>query len=276
MISQYNFNLGIINQKKIIEALNNNYALDYKDYSMTAFRNRINAVMSINNLNIDLLISEIETNPNFKIKFLHDFQIPETELFRDPSVWRDITSIFLSKINKPNYKIWLPDFTTGDEIFTLAIILKELNLTDKVKVFISSNSHTDINEQGFGIFPEKHFNTDQANYKRYKNEENACLQTFFNLSNNNYIFDKKLISNFKFTNKNITESQLPKTDLIIYRNKLIYFNLSYQDKILKLIYESLLSGGILAIGTKETIEYNTIKDYFKPINKQNKIYKKIK
>ncbi len=269
-------NLGIVEQKKIIEALKNNFALDYTDYSMTAFKNRILAVISKNNFTIDMLINEIETNPEFKLKFLNDFQIPETELFRDPSVWRDIETKLLSKIEKTNYKIWLPDFTTGDEIFTLAIILNELNLSKKVKVYISSNSHTSISEQGFGIFSEKHFNTDEANYKRFKNEETAYLKKYFTISNNNYIFNKKLIDNFIFINKKINDYQFQKMDLIIYRNKMIYFNLPYQDKILKLIYNYLLPGGILVIGVKETIEFNTIKDYFKEINKQNGIYKKTK
>ncbi len=273
---QHNLNLGIIEQKKIIEVLKQKYALDYKNYTPTAFKNRIMAVMANNNFNIDSLINEIETNPEFKLNFLHNFQIPETELFRDPAVWRELTSKILFKINKPNYKIWIPDFTTGDEVFTIAIILKELNLTDKIKVYISSNSHTSINEEGFGFFSEKHFLVDDANYKRYKTKENEQLNKYFTVLNNNYIFDKNLLSDFNFISKNIDEYNFPKVDLIIYRNKMIYYNLPLQNKILKLIYDFLLPGGVLVIGTKETIEFNTIKDYFKEINKLNGIYKKVK
>ncbi len=273
---QHNLNLGIIEQKKIIEVLKQKYALDYKNYTPTAFKNRIMAVMANNNFNIDSLINEIETNPEFKLNFLHNFQIPETELFRDPAVWRELTSKILFKINKPNYKIWIPDFTTGDEVFTIAIILKELNLTDKIKVYISSNSHTSINEEGFGFFSEKHFLVDDANYKRYKTKENEQLNKYFTVLNNNYIFDKNLLSDFNFISKNIDEYNFPKVDLIIYRNKMIYYNLPLQNKILKLIYDFLLPGGVLVIGTKETIEFNTIKDYFKEINKLNRIYKKVK
>lgn len=273
MAGQNNY-IGILSQKKIIDLLNKYYNLDYLNYSSTAFKNRINAVLLSNNLNIENLIKKIEKEPNFKKRFIKDFQIPDTEMFRDPVVWREIKKYILSNINKKNIKIWIPDFISGDEIFTLAIILKKLNILDKIKVYISSNNMVDINENDFVIYSQKHFAVDEANYKRFNNDEKSSLKEFFTIQNNNYYFDKSLISSFVFINKSIFEYAFPKMDIVIYRNKMIYYNLSMQDKLLNTLLDNILPAGYLIIGVKETIEYNTVKNKFKEINKENGIYKK--
>ena len=269
-------NISMLDTKKLICVIKDKYNVDYANYSLTSFKQRIDNVINIHNLgSVDRLIDKIQTEDSFKDIFYRDMTIPGTEMFRDPAAWRELAKFLAEKTDKPNLRIWVPFCSTGEETYTLAIVLKELGILNKTKVFVSNRSPLNIKKAKSGEYPFKQFETNFANYKRYKNDENANLGIYYNLQSTVGVMNTELIKNFEFIDHALYTEEGPKRiDVILFRNKLIYYNIALQEKVLNILRESLLPAGCLFIGIKETIEYNTVKDDFICVNKEEGIYKK--
>jgi len=172
-----------------------------------------------------------------------------------------------------SFKIWFPEVSSGDELFSVAIILKCLNLLNNVQLIASSISELDIEKTKKGIFDPKKIEVNDANYKRIFSEGN--LTDFYKVDGDKAYWDTSLIENTKFIKQNIIFDDYPKgVKLVLFRNQMIYYNQILQERFIKIIYNSLVPGGHFIIGNNEKIDYwNSEKDYTL-VNKDESIYKK--
>ncbi len=268
--------ISILDTKKVIRTINDQYNVDYSDYSATSFKQSIDNVIKINNLDsVDNLIYKIQNESSFEEIFYRDISIPGTEMFRDPAAWRELAKILKEKTDCTNCRIWVPFCSTGEETYTLAIILKELGISDKIKVIVSNRSLLNIQKIKKGEFPIKQLETNNANYIRYKNNNSSNLDKYYSIEGSTGKINLDLFSNFEFADyAQYIDKGPTKISLILFRNKLIYYNLTLQEKMLETIFNSLSPTGLLFIGIKETIEFNVIKDRFVLVDKDEGIYRK--
>jgi chemotaxis protein methyltransferase CheR len=223
----------------------------------------------------DGFINKIKAEKDFFEVFLQNINVETTEMFRDPSLWRVLKEeIFPQNIkDSTNFKIWFPEVTSGEELYSTAIILKKLNLHKNVMFIASSISELDIENTKKGLFDPKKLEVNDANYKRVFSE--GKLSDFFTQEGDKAFWDTSLIENTKFIKQNIIFDDYPKgVKLVLFRNQMIYYNQILQERYTKISYNGLVPGGHLIIGNNEIIDYwNSDKD-FTLINKEESIYKK--
>lgn len=257
--------------------INEIYHLDLNGHSVSAFKHRIGESLRLHGIpSIEELILRIRRDENFFQVFLKEIAMIETEAFRDSYIWRIIRFDILKDLHekvKEKIKIWVPGCTTGDELYTLAIILKESCLHDKVEVLASSISEKCIEQIKSGIFNPKKIEVNIANYQRYKGK--CDFNEYFTTTATKTMWDTSLIENVKFLKPYSLFNDPPqKVNLIIFRNRMLYYNISLQQKAFDILYNSLAPDGFLILGAKETILNFQIKHKFTTVNECESIYKK--
>lgn len=270
------YELGIVDTRNIIKTLQDVYNYDFKNYALTFFKRRIEKIIINYNLkDADGFIRKIETDKGFFEIFLQEICVESTEMFRDPSLWRVLRDeLFPQTVaGNVNFKIWFPEVSSGEELFSTAIVLKKLNLLKDVQFIASSISELYIEKTTNCIFDTKKEEVNDANFKRIFNE--GELSDFYSIDGDKSIWNTSLIENTKFIKQNIIFDDYPKgVKLVLFRNQMIYYNQILQERFIKIIYNSLVPGGHLIIGNNEKIDYwNSDKD-FTLINKDEGIYKK--
>ena len=270
------FELGIVDTRNIIKTLQDVYNYDFKNNALTFFKRRVESFIRIHNLkDADFFIQRIEQEKDIFELFLAHISVDNTEMFRDPALWRLLKEDLLSKIipGATNFKIWFPEVSSGEELYSMAIILKKLKLTQNIQFIASSISELNIEKTKTGYFDPRKIEVNDANYKRIFSE--GELSDFYVIENEKAFWDTSLLENTKFIKQNIIFDDYPKgIKLIIYRNNMIYFNQILQERFLKIMNNCLVPGGHLIIGNNEKIDYwNSDKDYI-TVSKSESVYKK--
>ena len=270
------YELGIVDIRNIIATLDKVYAYNFKDYALTFLKRRIERIIEKYNLkDADGFISKITEDVDFFNIFLHEVCVEITEMYRDPSLWRILNDEILIKLfsENTNSKIWFPEVSSGEELFSTAIILKRLNLLDNVRFVVSSISKQNIQNIQEGIFDSKKLEVNESNFKRIFSDSN--LSDYYSQQNELAQWDISLIKNTKFIKQNIIFDDYPKgVKLVLFRNQMIYYNQILQEHCIKNIYDCLIPGGYLIIGNNEKIDYWGADKDFAIINKFESIYKK--
>ena len=195
----YNSEIGIVDTRKIIDVIKETYNYDYKNFALTFFKHRLEKVIDYNNLrDADHLIQKLKNEPHFFEKFIHEITVETTEMFRDPSLWRLIRDDFLTKQIKTNekYKIWMAGIQSGEELYSMAILLEEANLWDKIELTATYESDTNFELIQKGVFNLKKQELNDANYRRFN-----CfseLNKYYTISNNTGYWDTSLIKQINF------------------------------------------------------------------------------
>lgn len=270
--------LGIVDIREIIRLINTSYNYDFSNYSLTSFKYRLENVIAKNNLSSpESLFRKLSDETEFFDKFLHQISVPSSEMFRDPSVWRWLREVFFPSLDEKhllNYKIWIPYCVSGGELYTLAIVLRELNMLEKVKIYATSFSNESIEVIKSGEYPYKKIEISGENYKRFQGENE--LSEYYKEEKYRVRRDVSLIKDVEFIKDDINFNNAPKNiKLILLRNVMIYFNPSFQEKLIGEFHGTLSGFGNLIIGLKEKIRINqNAPDFFEALEPNEGVYKK--
>lgn len=270
--------LGIVDIREIIRLINSVYGIDFSNYSLTSFKYRLENVIAKNNLNNpENLFRKLSAQPEFFDKFFHQISVPSSEMFRDPSVWRWLREVYFPSLDDKhllNFKIWIPYCVSGGELYSLTIMLKEIGMLEKVKIFATSFSEEGIELIKSGEYPYKKIEISSENYRRFQGEHE--FSDYYKEEKYRVRRDTSLIKNVEFIKDDINFNNAPKNiKLILLRNVMIYFNPSFQEKLLEKLHEHLSGFGNLIIGLKEKIRVNqNAPDLFEAIEPNEGVYKK--
>lgn len=270
--------IGITEYREIIAAVLNKYNYDLSNFAMTSLKRRMEKVYNLFNFNdIEDFINKLTTDEDFYETFLREISIPTTEMFRDPPMWIELKEkLFNKSKNKTDYKIWMPEFTSDDELYSLLVTLKETGFLSNSQIYASSNSKKNIEKLPTGIVDLKKMEVNAANYTR---QEGAYqISKYFDMEEKRAIFDNVLLSEVKILRHNLFTDNLIFTDfnLILFRNKMLYYNMQLQNKVIEILYNSLLPGGSLIIGINESLDGSPLQGKFNYISKTENILKKIR
>lgn len=272
------YEIGIVETRNVIKAILDSYGYDFRDYALTSFKRRLEEVISKNSMkDADALIARLTNNKDFFEHFLKDITPETTEMFRDPSLWRVLREDILPELSKSSskVKVWVAAFDSGEELYSLCIILKEMEIFDRFSIFASTISNETTKKIQSGKIDAKQLEINEANYDRSNGLKN--YSNYYSSPNvNGYLqIDTSLIKDVTFVKQNSTYNDSPSgMKLVLFRNQIIYFNQLLQDKILNNIHSSLVPGGYLVLGAKETLENTNASNKFTLVNDSEKIYKK--
>ncbi|UII23098.1 CheR family methyltransferase [Fulvivirga ligni] len=268
--------IDIADLKKITELVKTRYNYDFTNYAMSSFKRRILRILELQNITVDILIKKLN-EPQFLDDFLNEITVNVTEMFRDPPFWRVLRDDIIPAIllNHQKIRIWHAGCSSGEEVFSMAILLKEMGIHDQVSIIATDLDTTILERAKAGEYNIKNMELNEKNYIRYQG--NSTLKDYFKEVGGRAVMDQSLVENVSFRKHDLVNGDVfNKFDLILCRNVMIYFNQTLQNDVLRKFHESLFKYGYLAIGSKESLIWCDIANKFIVVNNEEKVYKKIK
>jgi len=259
----------------ILEAIYHKYGYDFRNYSKAHVKRRLLNRLTTSNLkSISEMQHKVLHEPEFFEVLLRDLSINVTEMFRDPGFYLALRKEVIPVLKTyPFIKIWHAGCSTGEEVYSFAVLLKEEGLYDRSQIYATDFNRNVLDIAKKGIYPIDRIKEFTANYQASGGKQS--FSDYYMANYNSVIYDQSLKKNLVFAEHNlVTDSVFAEVNLIICRNVLIYFNKELQNRVINLFYDSLINGGYLGLGSKETIQFTKKSDSFEVINKNEKIYKK--
>ncbi len=269
--------IDLADLNKITELIQKKYGYDFRNYAMSSFKRRMIRMMELKGLTLDGLLKKLNDQPSFVDEFLDELTVNVTEMFRDPGVWRVLREEIIPGIllNHKQFNIWHAGCSSGEEVFSMAILLQEMGIHQDVHLIASDLDANILEKAKSGSYPIKNMELNEKNYICFQGT--GSLKEYCREENGKAIFDKELVSNVSFCKHDLVTGEIfNKFDLILCRNVMIYFNQALQNDVLKKFHESLFKYGYLAIGSKESLIWCDTASKFIAVNNGEKVYKKIK
>ncbi len=269
------FKIGASEVEELILLINDYSGYDFSDYSMPSLHRRFQRYIDLNKISdFKQLLQDLMNDSAMVNNLIEEVTVNVTEIFRDPSFFAAIRTDLVPQLNKlPLIKIWHAGCSTGEEVYSMAILLKEHDLLDKSIIYATDINQTVLDVAKSGKYNLESFNENEINYR--ESEGTKKISDYYTVLNGEALMNDDLKTKIIFSTHNlVSDSAFNQFDLIVCRNVLIYFNKSLQDNVLQMFYSSLTENGILAIGSKETLMFSPIESKMQVVNANWKIWKK--
>jgi len=249
------------------------YGYDFTEYAKSSLKRRLQYFMKLQNISEFKELSGIVMEDESKFENLvQSITVNVTEMFRDPSFYKSLRNNVTSRLaTYPFIKIWIAGCATGEEAYSMAILLKEENLLSRSVIYATDINQKVLQNAKEGIYTYSDMQKHTANY--IKAGGKRTLSEYYTAKYDSAIMDKSLKENIVFSVHNLTiDKSFNEFQIILCRNVLIYFNQSLQNKVINLFYESLCMFGHLALGTKESLYFSDKMKHFDDVDKKEKIF----
>lgn len=270
--------IEIADIKKVANVVKSQYDYDFTNYAMSSFKRRIQRIMDMHKITtVDSLVERIREDKQFFEDFIVEITVNVTEMFRDPPFWRVLRDDIIPAImlNHNKIRIWHAGCSSGEEVFSMAIVLKEMGLLQQASIIATDLDKEILKKAKLGKYTMKNMELNEKNYIRFQG--NTSLKDYYKKQSNSAVLDSNLVMNVSFREHDLVRgSVFNKFDLVLCRNVMIYFNQNLQNDVLKKFHESLFKYGYLVIGSKESLIWCNIASKFIVVNNEEKIYRKFK
>lgn len=259
--------------REIAQLIKAQYGYDFGDYSEASFKRRVARFCDIAKVNVFDLKYNLTNDKSFFFWMLESLTVNVTELFRDPLFFKALIDEVLPVLSTyPIIKIWHAGCASGEEAYSMAIILHEAGLLERTKIYATDMNMANIEKAASGIIPLARMKEYTANYQAMGG--NRDFSDYYSARYDNALISKDLRKNILFSQHNlVTDYVFNEFQLICCRNVMIYFNKQLQNHVVNLFRQSLSPLGYLALGTKESLLFTDCKDSFETVNTKNKIYR---
>ncbi len=259
----------------LLEAVHLKYGYDFRNYSDAHMKRRILRRMSMVGLNnISEMQYKVLNDSEFFKVLLTDFSINVTEMFRDPSFYKafrkDVVPILKTY---PFIRVWHAGCSTGEEVYSMAILLREEGLYDRTQIYATDFNEVVLHKAKEGIYPIDVIKDYTQNYQLSGGI--ASFADYYIAKYDSAILDQSLKSKIIFADHNlVTDNVFGEMQVVVCRNVLIYFNKELQSRAIKLFNDSLCNGGFLCLGSKEGIKNAHCQNNFGEFIEKEKIFRK--
>lgn len=250
------------------------YGYDFSDYAKASLKRRINRLLALDKFpSFAELRYRIRNDETYLKRFVEEITVNVTEMFRDPSFYRALRTAVLPVLaTYPLIRVWIAGCSTGEEVYSLAIILHEANLLQKSLLYATDINPDVLEKAKEGIFPLAPMKQYSENYilSGGKNDFSSYYTTRYDRAK----FDEALQTKMVFATHNlVSDRSFNEFQLILCRNVMIYFEKQLQDRVLQLFDQSLEPLGFIGLGAKETLRFSSIASAYKQVTKE-KIWRK--
>lgn len=250
------------------------YGYDFNDYSKASLKRRIDRLFTLDKFpSFAEFRYRIKNDEAYLKRFVEEITVNVTEMFRDPSFYQTLQKEVLPKLaTYPLIRIWHAGCSTGEEVYSMAILLHEAGLLQKSLLYATDINPDVLEKAKEGIFPLSQMKQYSGNYLAAggKNEFSEYYTSRYDRAKFDKLFSMKMIF---ATHNLVSDRSFNEFQLILCRNVMIYFDKDLQDRVLQLFDQSLEPLGFLALGSKETIRFSTLASSYKQIGKE-KIWRK--
>lgn len=262
--------------RMLAEAVYLKYNYDFRDYTGASQKRRVLAALrALDCPTVSALQDRVMRSPEAFSRLLQFLTVQVTEMFRDPAYYAALRTLVVPILRTyPSLNIWVAGCSSGEEVFSLAILLREEGLLGRCAIYA-----TDINPQALeaarrGVYPLERMVLYGENYR--KAGGTGALADYYTAAYGAARFDRALMANVTFADHSLaTDTVFAETHLISCRNVMIYFNRRLQDRVLDLFHASLCHRGFLGLGAKESIEFSRHAARFETLAKRERLYRKV-
>jgi chemotaxis protein methyltransferase CheR len=261
----------------ILQDLLEIYGYDFMSYSRASLKRRIIRLISNDKFaSFAEFRYKIRQDPEYLKRFIEQITVNVTEMFRDVSFYKTLRNDILPILaTKPLIRIWHAGCSTGEEVFSMAIMLLEANLLQKSLLYATDINPAVLEKVRTGIFPIGQMKQYSENYILSGGRKD--FSSYYTAQYDSAKFSERLGSRTILATHNlVSDRSFNEFQLILCRNVMIYFDKELQDKTLKLFDESLEVLGFLGLGSKETLKFSTVTPNYKQLENKEKIWRKIK
>lgn len=261
----------------LLEAVFRFYGYDFRNYSYSSIRRRIwHRIHSERLTTVSGLMECILHDREYMDRLLADMTIHVTEMFRDPEVFKSFRENVVPFLRTlPLIRIWHAGCSTGEEVYSMAILLQEEGLYEKTRIYATDTSAEVLKIAKEGVYPIGKMKQYTRNYLESGGQ--ASFSQYYTAKYDSVIFQTELKRNIVFAQHNlVTDSSFNEFNVILCRNVMIYFNKQLQHHVHGLLYDSLSRFGVLALGTKESINFTRHADAYEELDNPNRLYRKVR
>jgi len=266
-----NIDLGIREIRSVTTFIRERHGRDYSEFALTAFKRRVEAFLAANKYGVEVLLKNLDSI-DFLDHFAAKVAVSETEMFRDPTYWILLKNNYISSIIKERgrLRVWLPMCASGEEYYSLVILLKENGWLEKAEITVTSISNESLEAIQRGFMEHEKLEISTKNHGRFQSP--VPFTNYYKAVGNTVNFEKSLFVNTKFIKDDIiSKNDFGHVDLVLFRNKMIYFTSSLQSKVIEMLHSKMAVKGFLTLGILEEID--TL-NKFAPIDKKESIYQR--
>ena len=250
------------------------YGYDFNDYSKASLKRRVNRLFTLDRFpSFAEFRFRIKNDEGYLKRFVEEVTVNVTEMFRDPSFYKVLRDEVMPVLaTYPLIRIWHAGCSTGEEVFSMAILLHEKNLLHKSLLYATDINPDVLEKAKTGVFPLSGMKQHSENY--IEAGGSTDFSTYYTSRYDRVKFDKRFSDRMIFATHNlVSDRSFNEFQLILCRNVMIYFEKELQDRVLHLFDQSLETLGFLALGAKETLRFSTVAARYKQLGKE-KIWRK--
>ena len=260
----------------LLEAIYRRYGYDFRNYSRPSIERRLSQYLRDNDYQSYFQLAAILLrNRRAFLELLPYFSISVTALFRDPFFYAALRDKVLPILKTwPNFKIWHAGCATGEEPYSMAILLNEQKLLQRATIYATDISASALDTARIGVYSLETMKLGSINYLEYSGQ--SSLSDYYHVKYGAAKIASNIKKNIAFSRHSlVTDKSFGEMQVIICRNVLIYFNEKLKNQVLDLFEESLEYGGYLCLGDKESLMFSSVEHKFAVVDERAKIYKKI-
>ncbi|MHB1352179.1 MAG: CheR family methyltransferase [Thiobacillus sp.] len=257
----------------LLEAVYQYYGFDFRQYAPASLKRRIrNCVRQERVSSVSALQEKLLYNPACMKRFLEELSIHVTALFRDPGFYRALREKVVPRLRTyPFIRIWHAGCSTGEEVYSVAILLQEEGLYDRARLYATDMNEGVLCQARDGVYPLETMNAYGQNYLQAGGSR--TLAEYFTAQYGRAIFHAGLKRNIVWSQHNLaTDGSFNEFHVILCRNVLIYFDRALQGRVHRLLYESLAPFGMLGLGQMETIKFSEREARYEALDDMEKWY----
>ena len=260
----------------LLEAIHRRYGFDFRQYAPASLRRRVRRRMDGEKVStISALQERILHDPAVMERLLLDLSINVTAMFRDPSFFLSLRKTIVPLLRTyPFSRVWVAGCSTGEEVYSLTILLGEEGLSDRVRVYATDINENVLEQARLGVFPLDKMQEYTQNYIRAGGTRS--FSEYYVARYDGARFARELVDGVVFAQHNlVSDAAFNEFNVIICRNVMIYFAQPLQERVHGLFYESLAMFGVLALGQKETIRFSPHERSYEELDADERLYKKV-
>jgi chemotaxis protein methyltransferase CheR len=261
----------------LLEGIFRHYGFDFRAYAYASIRRRLWKRIEEERLpSMSALQERVLHEPAMMEKLLLDLSINVTAMFRDPSFYVSFRQHVVPLLRTyPFIRIWHAGCSTGEEVYSMAMLLREEGLYDRSRIYATDINEVVLQRAKAGIFPLERMQEYTENYMRAGGKRS--FSEYYTAKYGGALFDQSLTKNVVFSQHNlVTDRSFSEFNVILCRNVLIYFDKTLQSKVHSLFYDSLAMFGVLVLGSKETLRFMSHEECYQQMAPPEKIFRKVR
>lgn len=257
----------------VVEALRMRYGYDFRNYAKDSLSRRMMHCLASCTLDhVSDMIPRLLHEGAFLHRLITTLSVVVTTMFRDPHVYQTLQDKVFPDLKKQEYiNIWHAGCATGEEVYSLAILLTEHGLYDRARIYATDLNDDALDMARAGVYPVENIDEYTNNYKKAGGRKK--FGAYHEAGQTHIRMHAALKTNLLFASHNlVTDGVFAEMHLILCRNVLIYFDKVLQQRVLTLFHESLGKNGFLCLGDKENMDATNEKFPFRSISRKHRIY----